>query len=122
MEWRTGAGASSRSVVVPQDAVVSIVGLLGPTGVPIDPYRDRVLDRDSTRTVSARLRSVRDEQAARVADGVRRELGVRELPAWAGKLVEARAARNELLKVCEELIGLCEYALDHDLDVEVRGQ
>jgi hypothetical protein len=118
MEWKAGACW----VVVLPGVVGELVELLRATGVPVDPYKDLTLGGRSIDTVLMRLKRIRTAKMAHVSNGVQRELGVRELPEWAGALVQARAVENELLRTTEALIGLCEYALQQKLEVEILGQ
>lgn len=122
MEWRAGKNSKIRSVIVPDELFVETLDILQATGVAIDPYRDQELGNESIRLVLETLKKSWGEQVARVEVEVKQKLGVWELSGWALKMVQARIKQNKLMNTCHELIGLCEYALAHDVNIEILGQ
>jgi hypothetical protein len=122
MEWRAGKEPKVNSVIVPDELAVAVLDLLKATSVAVDPYSDHALGRESTRMAAEAFRKSCDRRAAEAGEMVKQELGLRELPAWAEKMVEARIGRDRLMAICAGLMDLCEHALAHDVDVEILGQ
>lgn len=122
MEWRAGQGPRKKSVIVPDAWAVAVLHGLEGTGLAVDPYRDHALGRESTRRAASAFKRAAARRAAEVEARVKRELGLREVAAWAANMLEARIAQDPMMAILTGLVDLCGHALTQDLDVEILGQ
>ncbi len=122
MEWRAENEESIVAFVVPDTLIQSLLAIIQPTGIPLDPYQDSEVGCESVPAIAERLRQAVSNETENVVRALEQELRVSKLPSWAIPLLDSRLSGNLSLQTWKGLLAACEHAMRHGKPVRILGQ
>lgn len=122
MEWKTIGGESSTSVVVPDDVLTDVLTAIRAETIPMDPYRDGLLQEPQLGAVIARLRDALLERRQKLRGRVVLRTGQATWREWMAADLEQMVAEDTLFSTLDALLTLLELARLEGLDVYTLGR